>query len=135
LIIALAAAISFFGGTTSWISPIALARDGVRLALRHHLQRVLLVGQARHALGAAGAREDADLDLGQRHLDRFAVGGDAAVAGERQFERAAHAGAVDRRHPRLAAGFQLAVEPAHPADAVEQHLHRFLRVVAPFRSG
>jgi hypothetical protein len=40
--------------------------------------------------------------------------------------------AVDRRDPRLAAGFDLAVEPAHLADLVEQHLLCFFRVVALF---
>ena len=44
-----------------------------RLTGGHHLQRVLGIGQARNPLGAAGAREDAHLDFGQRHLAVVAV--------------------------------------------------------------
>jgi hypothetical protein len=102
------------------------------LARGQHLQRLLRIGQARDALGAAGAREDADLDLGQRHPDLVAVSGHAAVAGERQLERAAHAGAVDGRDPGLAGGLELAPQPAHAAGAVEQHLDRRVGVLLLF---
>ncbi|MNT61074.1 hypothetical protein D3C72_1986920 [compost metagenome] len=105
------------------------ARCRQRRACRHHLQRVLRIGQARHALGAAGAREDADLDFRQRDLDRLGVGGDAAVAGERKLEGAAHAGAVDRRHPRLARGFELAEQARHAADEVEKLLGGIGRIL------
>ncbi len=71
------------------------ARARQRRAGGHHLEGVLRIGEARHALGATGPGEDADLDLGKRDLDRLGVGGDTAVAGKRHFERAAHAGAVD----------------------------------------
>ena len=94
----------------------------------HHHQRVLLIGQARHTLGTAGAREDADLDFRQAHLDGVALGRHPAVAGERHLECAAHAGAVDGRHPRLAAGLELAEQPGHAADLVEQDLRRTVRI-------
>lgn len=71
------------------------ARAGQRLARRHHLQCRLRIRQARHALGAAETGEDADLDFRQGDLEALGAGGHAAVAGEREFESAAHAGAVD----------------------------------------
>ncbi len=51
------------------------------------------------------------------------------MAGERHFKSAAHAGAIDRRNPRLAASFKLAEKTAHLADIVEQGLDRALRVL------
>ena len=99
------------------------------LAGGQHLQRALRVGQPGHALRAASAREDADLDLRQGHLDLVGIRRDAAVAGQRHFEGAAHAGAVDRRDPRLARCLDLAEQPVHRADAIEQRLRRLLGVL------
>ena len=59
------------------------------LALEHHLERVAGLHQARHALGAAGAREEPDLDLGQADAGRGIVRNDAILAGERELEGAA----------------------------------------------
>jgi hypothetical protein len=54
------------------------------------------------------------------------------MAGERQFEGAAHAGAVDRRDPRLAARLQLAEQAGHRAGVVEQRLDRLFWVLVFF---
>ena len=99
-----------------------------RLPGRQHLQRFLGLSQAGHPLGAAGAGEDADLHLGKRDPHIFRVGGNPTVTGQRQLEGAAHAGAVDRGNPRLAAGLQLAEQPGHAADGVEQEAHRLVLV-------
>lgn len=100
-----------------------------RLAGRHHLERGLRIGQARNALRATGTGENADLNFRQRQLDALGVGGNAAMAGQRQFQRAAHAGTVDGGHPGFAVGFQLAVQPVHLADEVEQLLGGLIRVL------
>ncbi len=100
-----------------------------RLAAGQHFKAGLGVRQAHDALRAARAGEQSHLHLRQAHGDLFAVGGDAPVAGQRHFEGAAHAGAVDRRDKRLAAGFKLAEKAGHAPDAVEQHLHRRLGVL------
>jgi hypothetical protein len=62
--------------------------------------------QARQALGAAGARQQADLGFRQGQLDLRVVGHHAIVAGQGDLEPAAHGQAVDGRGHRLAAGFQ-----------------------------
>ena len=62
--------------------------------------------QARQALGAAGARQQADLGFGQAELDLGRVGDDAVVAGQGDLQAAAEGEAVDRRGDRLAAGLQ-----------------------------
>ena len=61
------------------------------VALEQKLQRVGRLHHARDALRAAGAGEQADLDLGQAEPGLGVVGGDAVVAGERELEAAAHA--------------------------------------------
>src|SRR5207237_1363749 len=66
--------------------------------------------QARDALRAAGAGEEADLDLGQPEPRLLAIGSNAVMAGERQFEAAAHAGAAHRRCERLARGLQAPID-------------------------
>jgi hypothetical protein len=53
----------------------------------------------RQALGAASARQQAQLHFRQRDLR--ARHGDAVVAAQRQFQAAAHAHGMDRRHHRL----------------------------------
>ena len=86
-----------------------LVDDAERLGLRRrhvaagddHLHRRLRADQARQALRAAAARQDADQHLGQADLG--ARHGDPVVAGERMLEPAAERVAVDRSHHRLAA--------------------------------
>ena len=111
------------------------AGAGQRRACRHHLQRILGVRQPRDTLRAAGAGEDADLDLRQRDLDALGIRGDAAVAGERHFESAAHAGAVDGGNPGLAGCFELAEQAGHAADQIEEFLRGRLRALRPSRPG
>ena len=70
-----------------------------RLAGDDHLQRLLRSDQARQALRAAGAGQEAELDLGQADARRR--GSDPEMAGERQLEAAAERGAVQGRDDRL----------------------------------
>ena len=56
------------------------------LALQHDHQRIGRLQHARQPLRAAGAREQADLDLGQAEPGLRIVGGDAIVARQRQLE-------------------------------------------------
>ncbi len=89
------------------------------LALEQHLQGVRRRHQPRHALRAAAAREEADLDLGEADARLVGVGDDPIVAGERELEAAAHAGGVDRRRDGFAAGLEA------PEDQIQiQRLHR-----------
>ena len=60
-------------------------REGI--AGQDDLQRPLCTDDARQALRAAGAGNDAQLDLGQGHLRRFICG--AIVTRQRQFQAAA----------------------------------------------
>ena len=103
------------------------------LAGRHHLQRILLVAQARHTLRATGTREDADLDFRQGDLHRVAVGGNTAMAGKRQFRCATHAGSVDGGDPGFARCFEFAVNRTHLAGIVEKQLRCGQRVARLFR--
>ena len=66
-----------------------------------HLERLLDADDARQALGAAGAGQEAELDLRQAELR--GRHGDAVVAGQRHFEAAAERRAVDRGDDRLGA--------------------------------
>ena len=70
-----------------------------RVAAGHHLHRIRHRYDARQALRAAGAGQDAELDLGQaeQRLGR----GDPVVAGERELEAAAEREAADRGDERL----------------------------------
>ncbi len=95
-------------------------RHAVLVALEQKLQRVGGRHHARDALGAAGAREQSDLHLGQAQPRAFVVGGDAVMAGETQLEPAAERRAVDRRHPRLAARLQPPAEHRPFAALLEQ---------------
>ncbi|MNQ66869.1 hypothetical protein D3C85_813710 [compost metagenome] len=83
------------------------------LALGHGHHGGLDADQARQALGAAAAGEEADLDLGQAQLDLVVVLDHAIVAGEGEFEAAAQRQAVDGRGHRLAAGLQRAQGAVH----------------------
>ena len=73
-----------------------------RLALEQQLHRILRRHDARHALGAAGAREQADLDFRQAEPGLGIFRRDAVVAGQRQLKTAAEREPVDRGGPRLA---------------------------------
>ena len=96
--------------------------DRDRIALEQDRHRVLRRHQARHALGAAGAREQADLDFGQAEASFGIFSRDAIVAGQRHLETAAERQPVDRGRPRLAAGFDAAQHQREAAALLEQHL-------------
>ena len=64
------------------------------------LQGLLGADGARETLRAAGARNDAELDLGQAELAHV-LGRNAVVAAERQLQAAAESGAVDGGDNRL----------------------------------
>ena len=74
-----------------------------RIPGENGLHRLLRADQPRQPLGAAAARQQADLDL--RQTDGGAGRGDAVVAGQRQFEAAAERRAVDRGDDGLGAAF------------------------------
>ena len=80
-------------------SQVERLRGGDVLAARDHLERPRHADQAGQPLGAAAARQDAELDLGQAQ-PRVPVG-DSEVAGHRHLETAAQRGAVNRRDERL----------------------------------
>jgi hypothetical protein len=101
------------------------------LALEQHLQGVAGLHEPGDALRAAGAREQADLDLGQPDAGRVRIRGDPEMAGERQLERAAEAGAVDRRRERLAAGLEAAIEQRQFSRLLEEDAHRLLLTSLP----
>jgi len=76
---------------------------------RHdHVQGGLDADEPRQALCAAGARQETELDLGQRDLR--ARDGDAVMTGQREFEAAAHADAVDAGNHGLLEFFDRANE-------------------------
>ena len=60
-------------------------------------------------LAPAGAGDEAELHLGQAELGLGMVGGDPVVAGQRQLQPAAQAGAVDGGDDRL----RERLDPAH----------------------
>ena len=85
--------------TSSSIRPSSLPRARRhRPARQHHVGGVRERNQARHALRAAGARDDAERQF--RQAQARAVGGDAVVAGERDLGAGAERGAVDRGDDR-----------------------------------
>ena len=73
---------------------------GQHLAGEDQAQSLAESDQARQAGGAAPGGQDAELGLGQADLAGGTAAGDAVVAGEREFEAAAEAGAVDRSDRR-----------------------------------
>ena len=101
------------------------------VALQQHLQGVLGVGHARHALGAAGAREQADLHLGQADAQLRIVRGDAGMARQRDLEGAAEAHAVDGGDEGLAAGLQLAQHQRQRPALLEEGRHGRFRTLGP----
>ena len=84
-------------------------RGPLALPGQDHVERCPQADQPRQALGAAGARDDAELHLGKAELGLGMIAGDAVVAGERELEAAAETGAVDRRDHGLGQG----LDPAH----------------------
>ena len=70
-----------------------------RIAADDHLDREFRTDHARQTLRAAGARQQAELHLGQAEPCVF--GRDAEMAGQRDLETAAERGAVDRGDDRL----------------------------------
>ena len=92
-----------------------------RVGGRHH---------AGDALGAAGAGEQADLDLRQPEPGLVVVRGDALVAGEAELKAAAKRGAVDGGDERLAAGLDPPVELRQLAAFGEQHRGRSFLALA-----
>ncbi len=80
------------------------------VALEQHLQGVGRRHQSRNAGGAAGAGKQADLDFGQADPGFVVIRHDAIMAGQRQFEAAAEAGAVDGDGPGFSASLDLAVD-------------------------
>ncbi len=73
---------------------------GDRIAGQDHGQRLLYADEARQALRAAGARDEAELDL--RQAGARSRRGEAEMATERNLETAAEWRAVQRRDHRLA---------------------------------
>ena len=74
---------------------------GHRVAADDHVDRSLDADEARQALGAAGARQQPQLDL--RKSERRVRGGDPVVRGHRQLEPPAETDAGYRRDDRLGA--------------------------------
>ena len=72
---------------------------GDRIARQDHRQRLLDADEARQALRAARAGDQAELDL--RQAEPRACGGDAEMAAHGEFEPAAERRAVHRRDGRL----------------------------------
>ena len=84
-------------------------------AFSHPLQGLLHAHQARQALGASAAGQQAQLDLGQAEAGAAIINHDAPVAAHRNFQPATQAQTVQDGDHRLAAAFQ-------PADeALEAH--------------
>ena len=92
------------------------------IALEQKLQSVRRLQHARDPLRAATAGKQADFDFRQAKSRLIAVGGDTVMTGERQFEAAAHGGAVERRHPGLPARLHAAGDLRKLAAFVEQPL-------------
>ena len=72
------------------------------------------------------AGEEPDLDLRQSDARFVAVRDNAVMAGQRQFETAAHAHPVDRRGHGLAAGLEPAVDERELLRSFDEGAHRRL---------
>ena len=98
----IASSIRSAAGTTRLTRPDALGLRRVHHAAgQAHLHRLGLADEAGQPLRAAGARHDAELDLGLAELG--GVGGDDEVAHHGELAAAAEREAGDRRDRRLAA--------------------------------
>jgi len=94
---------------------------GVSFGERAHLGQA---DQARQALRAAGAGQEAELHLGQAEL-RLARGrGHAVVAGQRDLQAAAEAAAVDGGDHRLREGLQAVHDRLASARQLGGHMKR-----------
>ena len=92
--------------TRSSSKPLSRALPGRHeLTAQDRLERRLDADHPRQPLGAAGTRQQTELDL--RQTEAGAAVADPVVAAERQFQAAAEGGAVDRRHHRLRAVLEL----------------------------
>ena len=105
------------------------ALDAQLVALEQELQRVRRGEHARDPRGAAGAREEPDLDLGQAEPGARILRRDAVVAREHELEGAAERGAVDRGGPGLSGRLQPAVELRELAAFLEQRGRGRLRAL------
>ena len=86
-----------------------------RPAAQQHVHPELEADEARQALRAARARQQAETHLGKPELDLRIVGDKTRAAGHRQLEPTAEREAIDGSDPRLDRRFephQLATEPA-----------------------
>src|SRR5699024_6722173 len=94
----------------------------VLLALQQMFhERVLQAELAYKAGDASPAGKQAQGGLGQAELVPT-VDGDTVVARQRDFQATAQRGAVNSRHHRFAAGFQLAQRGLHGLDVLEQRV-------------
>ena len=85
------------------------------LALEQQLHQRVDDPEHPHGAGdAAGAREQAELDLGEAELDLGVIDHDPVMAGQADLQAAAERGAVDRRHDRLARASPGAAAPPCP---------------------
>ena len=73
------------------------------LAGQDDVERGAGTDEAGQAVAATGPGDDAELDLGQPELGLRVIRGHAPVTGQREFESAAQAAAVNGGHDRLAA--------------------------------
>ena len=78
-----------------------------RFALQQHGKRRRNADQARQALRAAAAGQQAHFAFRQAKLNGGIIGAHPVMAAQRNFKPAAQRRAIDRRRHRLAAGFQL----------------------------
>ncbi len=76
---------------------------------------------AGQTLGAAAARQQADLGLGQADLDLPIFGGDTVVTGQTDLVTTTQGMAVDRGHEGLAAGFHTPKDAMQDAHELFQH--------------
>jgi len=89
------------------------------LTLEKELKGIGGRDHARDALGAAGAGEQTDLDLGKAEPCFRIVGSDPVVASKRELETAAHCRSVERADPRFAARFDPSVDLRQLAAFIE----------------
>src|SRR5262249_59845037 len=89
----------------------------------------------RDALRPAGSGKEADLDLRQPDPGIRVIGSDPMMASKAKLETPAEGGAVDRRHPRLAAGFQASIELRQLAALIEEQRGGGLLATRPCHLG
>ena len=100
---------------------------GEAFALQDQRERSLHADEARQALGAAGAGQQADLGFRQAELQlRIIIRRNAVMAGERHFEAAAKGEAVQRHCYRFSAGLELAQRAIEREARVKLFLLQFV---------